>query len=321
METIAENTAPRSAANGELRKRRDRDLQVARRVDWRYLLPDPRLREVGYVGRQEGMLREALEQLCESVAVAAPAEKTQAGQKEFDVVVLKSRERAELETASAMLSVGGHLYWEVEGGRKRPAIQSCVAWLKEQGFDGIKAHWNRPGFENCLEIIPLGETPALTFVLARHFGGVRRRLMQTAGRAVTKMRMLEWMMPSVSIVARKKGQSSERMNAVEEFLSRNWERLELGEGGRKSKLSSIVATPAFRASRHAVFLIFANGTPELSWVAKTARLAEETSSLDREVKNLRALHAVRPGGFASAPRVLAYETQWGSRLLVESAVD
>ena len=110
------------------------------------------------------------------------------------------------------------------------------------------------------------------------------------------------------------------MNTVESFLVRNWERLKLGHEGPPTRLESLLATPRFRASRHAVFLIFADGSFEPTWVAKIPRLADETASLDREAANLRAVQAVRFGGFEGVPRVLAYEPYLDSRLLLETAL-
>jgi len=110
------------------------------------------------------------------------------------------------------------------------------------------------------------------------------------------------------------------MNTVESFLVRNWKRLNLDGREPPARLSSVLATPRFRASRHAIFLIFADGSCVPKWVAKIPRLAAETASLDREVANLRDLGALRHGGFESVPRVLAYESYLGNRLLLESAV-
>ena len=110
------------------------------------------------------------------------------------------------------------------------------------------------------------------------------------------------------------------MNTVESFLVRNWERLNLGGPEPPARLSSVLATPRFRTSRHAIFLIFADGSRDPKWVAKIPRLAAETASLDREVSNLRALGALRSGRCEDVPRVLAYESYLGNRLLLESVV-
>jgi len=110
------------------------------------------------------------------------------------------------------------------------------------------------------------------------------------------------------------------MNTVERFLVGNWERLGLGPLGSPRQLTSIVMTPRFRASRHAVLFVFVAGSARPLLVVKVPRLPGENGSLDYEVANLRAVHSVRPGGFDSIPRIIAYEDYLGSRLLVESAM-
>ena len=110
------------------------------------------------------------------------------------------------------------------------------------------------------------------------------------------------------------------MNTAESFLASNWKRLKLDQPKPPARLSSIMATPRFRASRHVVFLILADGHAEPKWVAKIPRRAGETASLEREAANLRALCALRSGGFENVPRLLAYESYLGKRLLLESAV-
>ena len=110
------------------------------------------------------------------------------------------------------------------------------------------------------------------------------------------------------------------MNTAESFLASNWKRLRLDGPKPPARLSSILATPRFRASRHVVFLILADSHADPKWVAKMPRLAGETASLEREVANLRALCALRVGGFQNVPRLLAYESYLGNRLLLESAV-
>src|SRR3990170_7857168 len=110
------------------------------------------------------------------------------------------------------------------------------------------------------------------------------------------------------------------MNTVLAFLTNNWGRLGLQGFGAPSHLSFVVATPRFRASKHVVFLILNGGASYPILVAKVPRLAGDHTSLDREATNLRAVHAVRPTGFDSIPRLVAYEDHGGVRLLVESAL-
>jgi aminoglycoside phosphotransferase (APT) family kinase protein len=110
------------------------------------------------------------------------------------------------------------------------------------------------------------------------------------------------------------------MNMALSFLAANRERLNLAAYGANGALSAVVITPRFRASSHVLFLISAGGRSEPVIVAKTPRLAQATTSIEREVSNLRAVQALRLGGFDSIPRVVAYEEHCGYPILVETAL-
>ena len=184
--------------------RPDRDLQIARRLDWRYLLPDPRLREVTLIGRPEGILFEALQRFSEKLTVIPrSARRTQTTPGNSDVAVVRSNEPGAVALASSALRTGGYLYWELGASRWRLSLRSCHAALRKHGFDEIKVYWCRPSFEECLEMIPLREPSALAFSLSRRFGGKRRWLLHAAGRLLASTDIPARLMPCRSIVARK----------------------------------------------------------------------------------------------------------------------
>ena len=110
------------------------------------------------------------------------------------------------------------------------------------------------------------------------------------------------------------------MNTVLSFLEKNSQRLELPRYGAGGKLSALTLTPRFRASSHVVSLILAKGQTAPVLVAKVPRLANATTSLEREVGNLRQVQRLRPEGFTSIPRVVAFETYCGYPVLVETAI-
>jgi len=110
------------------------------------------------------------------------------------------------------------------------------------------------------------------------------------------------------------------MNTALSFLHRHWERLGLDQYGTPARLSSLVLTPRFRASRHVVFLIIPEGQSDPVLVAKVSRLAGRSASLDQEAAILKSVQALRPGGFDSIPRVIAYEEYGGHPILVETAI-
>jgi aminoglycoside phosphotransferase len=110
------------------------------------------------------------------------------------------------------------------------------------------------------------------------------------------------------------------VNSVLTFLHSNRQRLDLDRYSATAQFSSIVLTPRFRASSHVVFLVMAKGKSEPLLVAKVPRLANASASIEREVAGLRAVQSLRPQGFDSIPRVIAFEPYCGYPLLVETAL-
>ena len=112
------------------------------------------------------------------------------------------------------------------------------------------------------------------------------------------------------------------MNVVETFLKRHWARLELDRYGTttRSQCACVVKTPRFRTSNHVVFLVFVGGTCEPIFVAKLPRIESHVDALDKEAMNLRAVQALRQGGFDSIPRLVTYERHGNWPLLVETAL-
>jgi aminoglycoside phosphotransferase (APT) family kinase protein len=110
------------------------------------------------------------------------------------------------------------------------------------------------------------------------------------------------------------------MNSVLTFLEHHRQRLNLAQYGVQGSLSSVLLTPRFRASSHVVFLILDEEQPEPVLVAKMPRLANATTSLEREAANLQQVQARRTAGFDSIPRLVAFEEYGGRPLLIETAL-
>src|SRR5690606_22634784 len=108
-------------------------LEASRRVDWRFLLPDPNLGVVAVAGMASRSLREALPLFCEQVSfVEAPYSAAQ----QVDVVVICGGLDAPLADALALVKPGGHVYVEMHGraGRSLAAHQKL---LQARGFEDI----------------------------------------------------------------------------------------------------------------------------------------------------------------------------------------
>ena len=108
------------------------------------------------------------------------------------------------------------------------------------------------------------------------------------------------------------------MNAALTYLHEN--RLGLDRYGLNGRLSTVLVTPRFRASRHVIFLVLAASRGEPVLVIKVPRLAGDPRGIQREAANLRAARALRTGGFDSIPRVMACEPYGDRWMLVETAL-
>jgi hypothetical protein len=166
---------------------RDSLLASARRVDWRFLLPDPELGHVGYLGPDDPELERACTALARSFERLGP------GWKNCDVIVLARPSGDELAAATSAVRPGGWLYVETSGAR---------AWRQAAALDGLRfediaVYWHRPSFKSCEEIVPL-EDGAVRAMLAR-----RRGFKVLLGGILLRANALRWVISSASVVARR----------------------------------------------------------------------------------------------------------------------
>jgi hypothetical protein len=183
-------------------------LQASRRVDWRFLLPDPNLGHVAFLGPARGSLVESL-RLFSTALAANDAARQEAL---YDVVVAATPTHAQLRRAAGLLRPGAHLYVEARGpfklarllrrGQPRFAAD-YVAAVQRLGLVEALAHWHWPNFENCAEITPLGQRDALLLALARRRSGTGAQLKSLAGRALLWSGLFERLVPCFSVVAHK----------------------------------------------------------------------------------------------------------------------
>ena len=215
-------------------------LQASRRVDWRFLLPDPELGRVGYAGPARGALVDALRKFSASLTVyledrgpsqrspqlrmrpgqfgsirttgetrpGSPLEGEAAGSGQFDVVVAIEPAITTLEQAVQGLRPDGWLYVEAHGPALRGPLRIArdyAAALRRLGMADVEAHWHWPNFESCAEIVPLDEKAALLSVFERHRSEPSARLKSTFGRWLLRSGLLARVVPHFSIVARRTG--------------------------------------------------------------------------------------------------------------------
>ncbi len=194
--------------------RTDSILQLSRRLDWRFLLPEPQLGRVAYCGPVQSTLAIALREFSEELHVFAPTARPNEGG--FDVVVLAEPTVPQLEIAQQLLAPHGYLYaeaqhaWDWRTERKLPVrsrhalrVEDWLERLARLGFVESKAYWHRPSFERAVQIIPLYDNGARDFVFARRSEDLMSQLKSATGRSVMKNAWLARLLQCVSLVARK----------------------------------------------------------------------------------------------------------------------
>jgi SAM-dependent methyltransferase len=176
-------------------------------VDWRFLLPDPNLGQVAYIGPAHGSLPESLRRFSAALTLGddAPAHDDHPAQ--FDIVVAQMPSRERLREAVALVRPNGFLYVEVRqrwawSGWRSPAALASV--LRQCGFVEVEAYWHWPNFDACAEIVPLGNPAAVRHALGRRRSGRAARVKSALGRALSQLGLLARLVPCFSIVARKR---------------------------------------------------------------------------------------------------------------------
>ncbi|HET9221685.1 MAG TPA: hypothetical protein VFO07_04240 [Roseiflexaceae bacterium] len=186
-------------------------LQASRRVDWRFLLPDPNLGQVAYLGPRRGALLDSLRLFSAALAVGEAAS---IGGAQYDVVVAHAPSLDGLRRAAGLVRPGGFLYVEVYGLTHRRRLgrgyshwprfgADYLAAIERLGLAEATAHWHWPNFESCAEIVPLADRDALLLAMRRRRSGAGARLKSILGRVLLRSGLFVRLAPCFSVVARK----------------------------------------------------------------------------------------------------------------------
>lgn len=196
-------------------------MQAAKRLDWRFFLPNPDLTAVGYWGPEECRLARALATYGHDVHhLATSMAKTP--DKRFKLIVLKNPTPSILQQAAQQLTSSGTLYLEAYGPlwpqrwfqrnlgkqlRQSPLLlqpQDYVATLQEIGFQQIQTLWIWPSFDNTSKIIPLDVEVLSYLSTTRSQGGrlTQRILKNFYQHGFITRNWFGWIIPCFSIIGR-----------------------------------------------------------------------------------------------------------------------
>lgn len=197
----------------------DSILDIVRRLDWRFLLPEPDLSRVAYIGITSRKLIRALKIFSESLTVINKKGAMRANNEKFALIVLENPSYEVLSNVGDLLDQKGNLYIEVHGlaGRIK-SWHLIVRWMQLRyqglgfpsgycrilntlGFSKVNVYWHWPNFEACTRIMPLDDHAAVRYVIDQGGSDLRATLEKSLGQALVDTRLLGWTVPCFSLVA------------------------------------------------------------------------------------------------------------------------
>jgi aminoglycoside phosphotransferase (APT) family kinase protein len=286
--------------------------EAIRRLDWRFLLPDPRLDQVAFVGPEDDLF-EALRAVARNVVREEASEPTGQAQDSTRLVVVPNADERSIHAAAGLVEPGGWLYAELpRAAVMRGHVRRIGPMLERAGFAAVRWHWHWPSIVMSKRIVPLDHPAGARGSLARQLGRQLRTRERLLGGLLSACGALELAGGRVSLVAGREGTLGRWLclDPVAAVLDAELD----GDGP-----SWTVVTPRFRASAHVLLLFGAHADLAPRVVAKIARLPGSDDALAREADVLRRLDVsgVPPD---SVPRMVALERVHGHAVLVESGL-
>jgi hypothetical protein len=195
-------------------------LQASRRLDWRFLFPNPELGQVACLGAVPANLLDSLRLFSKSLTILAMDAEQDVEPGQYDVIVARQLSIDKLHLAAERLKPGGYLYAEIDGllsssGQHRgfrhfvrtwnnwrlatPA--GCISAVTHAGFTEAQGHWHWPNFAACTKIIPLDDRGALRFSFVRGGRSAKAKVQSGLGRWLLWSGLLIHTVPRFSVVA------------------------------------------------------------------------------------------------------------------------
>lgn len=186
-------------------------LELSRRLDWRFLLVDPRLANVACVGSCDALLQRALRHFSPSTVFLASLADVIAEPHKFDVVIVKDITPALMTAAAARVRPGGALYMELNRSLFSPvkwfrSPERVASSLPSLGFIDVQMHWHWPSFLSATSLLPIHNgDAALGYFLNYQSGSLRGWVKSILGRAALACGWRNILPRCVSVVGRKDG--------------------------------------------------------------------------------------------------------------------
>jgi hypothetical protein len=188
-------------------------VRAARRVDWRYLLPEYDFRRIAVVTPAQTdpdpKLLAALREDATDVRIIVANGPQAAETHDRDLVVLSHANATTIRWAAAAADADCILYAEL---RRRPwvpfrATQAIRGTLRRVGFEPLAVHWHRPDHDQCEQIVPLRSPKAVIAALRRKSRGRVGAVRSSIGILLVRLHLFDRVAWPVSVTARWTGPS------------------------------------------------------------------------------------------------------------------
>jgi hypothetical protein len=296
--------------------------RLLRRVDWRFLLPDPE------PGRTVCFTADADLRYAVALVSRSTADPQSRPLNDCDLAVLVDPKPATLHAAWTALRPGGVCYAEWHA-RWMGGLHAVRQRLEAAGFGHVRFYcpWRAP--PRCRLWLPLEAPGALTYFRRRPLP-FRSRIRRGIGSAVREIAALGVRLdalPRICTVAWKRGPGTERIPSPHPCRSASpsesrladvaaepvqdaastWSELGLPATALHAtagNLSWMLLTGGPRTINKVVGLVFAEPEANPRLVVKLARVPESIAGLVREADALGALAALREHGLTGVPQLL-----------------
>jgi hypothetical protein len=285
--------------------------RIARRADWRFLLPDPQpARSICFAG---GLLAQAVFTISSQII-----DPTTSPVSDCDLAVAQNPTRKILQAAWEALRPGGTCYIEwtspLAGGPVRLRQQ-----LESTGFTKAICYWPWPWPDRSTSLywLPIESPHVIQYFLAHRMPGqtpINRawsKVLEVIWRMSLNMRLLA----PLSMVARKPPASQATLL---DFIQEDWGNW--SSASPPQRLDWMLLTGGAKTINKVIGLVFAESEPSPRLVVKLARVNESDAALEREAANLRTIRALRHDQVNGIPQVLFSQKWSGQTVLGETAL-
>jgi hypothetical protein len=183
------------------------NLHLWRRLDWRFLMPDPQPRTVGYAGPIDQESLRAIRLLDAGAADIERSAQLDDPRHGCDVVLLPVPTSENLRLAYTALRPGGWVCVQVRrSGPIRPGTRTIGGWhraVRRTGFQDVNAYWHAPTLDSCSRIVRLNGAMGVGNTLKRHEGVRFGQAKSAVAKVVFRAGLLPFVVPEGTVIGRR----------------------------------------------------------------------------------------------------------------------